>query len=152
MHHFFPQPINSPSATSLPTKSRIITYSPFFSLHSSFLVFLNVFFFLVLLFLSSKISTKPQVRNGGAQPLQSHAAAWVEVRLEESWIQRSLAMGKTWVRGPGGGGWGRRPRRWAGSRWLLLASKIHIFERRYQKQEEWEKLHAAFVRILAHQQ
>ena len=45
MHHFFPQPINSPSATSLPTKSRIITYSPFFSLHSSFLVFLNVFFF-----------------------------------------------------------------------------------------------------------
>ena len=35
MHHLFPQPINSPSATSLPTKSRIITYSPFFSLHHS---------------------------------------------------------------------------------------------------------------------
>ena len=90
-----------------------------------------------------------QVRNGGAQPLQSHAATWVEVRLEESWIQRSLAMGKTWVRGRGG--WGRRPRRLAESL-IVVGFKIHIFERRYQKQEEWEKLHAAFVRILAHQQ
>ena len=43
------------SATSLPTKSRITTYSPFFSLHHSW--FSETFFFLVLLFLSSKIST-----------------------------------------------------------------------------------------------
>lgn len=55
MHHLFPQPINSPSATSLPTKSRIITYSPFFSLHHSW--WSPKRFFLALLFLSSKIST-----------------------------------------------------------------------------------------------
>ena len=147
MHHFFPQPINSPSATSLPTKSRIITYSPFFSLHLSW--FSETFFFGAAF--SLKNLHVSQVRNGGAQPLQSHAAAWVEVGLEESWIQRSLAMGKTWVGGRPG--WVRPQAQggWNLSCWLLLASKVYFSVKDIKNRKNRRTTYCWKVRILAHQ-